>query len=348
MNNIVKEDIYEIINMDLPWEKLDNSTVLISGANSFITSYIVYALMERNVQLNTNIHVIAMCRNEQKAKERFERYISDERFTLLIQDVVDEIKISTHIDYCIHAASPAGIFSRHENPIKTYETNLLGCKNLLDFALNSNAKRFMFVSSVDVYGKVFSEKRLEEDNIGYLDLLNPRNAYSNGKRAAETLCSLYYASSKIETVIVRPYQVFGPGMTLGDGRLHGDFIYQLQNNKKITLKSDGKAVRSFMYIKDCTMALLTVLLKGENGNAYNVCDENCEANVLELANLYCDIVKKDTFVEFDYSQREKIEVKEAIPCVLGCSNKLRTLGWLPKTSLTEGVSRTITSYGGVI
>jgi nucleoside-diphosphate-sugar epimerase len=315
--------------------KLKNKTILISGANGFLPSHLVIALLRKEAK------VIALCRNEKRAMERFAHILGNENFRIIVQDVCEPIHADCQVDYCIHAASPAGIRSRHEYPVNTFDANVIGCKNLLDI----KPQRFMLISSVDVYGNVYKGERLAENDIGYLDILNVRNAYSLGKRAAETLSALYNAQYGVETVIARPFQVYGPGMTIGDGRLHGDFIAQIQSTGKIVLKSDGTAKRSFMYIDDAVDAMITVLVKGENSNAYNIVDEAGELTVLELAELYAKLSRQDVKVEFDHSQRGTAEVTSALPCVLGSSEKLRGLKWEPQTSLSDGIQKTLAYYG---
>lgn len=314
---------------------LNDKTILISGANGFLPSHLAIALLRCGAQ------VIALCRNEKRAMDRFSHVLGNEKFQLIVQDVCEPIHVDCKVDYCIHAASPAGIRSRHEYPVNTFDANVIGCKNLLDI----KPQRFMLISSVDVYGNVQKNERLVESDVGYLDTLNVRNAYSLGKRAAETLSILYNAQYGVQTVIARPFQVYGPGMTLGDGRLHGDFIAQIQSTGKIVLKSDGTAKRSFMYIDDAVDAMITVLVNGENANAYNIVDETGESTVLELAELYAKLSKRDVKVEFDRTQRGTTEVTSALSCVLGSSEKLRALKWKPKTSLSDGIQKTLAYYG---
>lgn len=347
MNNILKQDMQEIISCPLPWENIDGRTVLISGANGFVPSYLVFSLLERNRLYGARTRVIALCRNAERAKKRFSEYLDDPMLELKIQDVRDVSALDfsgQEIDYCIHAASPAGIFSRQEAPADTFCTNVFGCSNLLELGRNCNIRRFLFLSSVDVYGKMYSVDRLREEMMGSLDPLYARNAYSNGKRAAEALCAVYRAQYNMDVVVARPFQIYGPGMSLDDGRLHGDFVGQLQSTGKIVLKSDGKAERSFIYLTDATIALFTILLKGKTGEAYNVCSETSETSVLELAKLYQKFSNVNAEIVFDHTQHQTVEVKEALPCVLGSSEKLRGLGWKASVSLEDGIRRTLQYY----
>jgi nucleoside-diphosphate-sugar epimerase len=204
----------------------------------------------------------------------------------------------------------------------------------------------MLLSSIYVYGRILPAKRFEETDSGALDSLNPRNAYAVAKRASENLCACYFAQCNVPVIIVRPAQIMGGGVALDDGRLHIDFISQILSSGKIVLKSDGSAKRTFIYITDAITGMLTALLKGARGEAYNVVDENGEATVLELANLIASLARdKKAEVVFDYDKRNSPEVTNAVSCVTGSSEKLRALGWKPKLALREGALRMMSYYG---
>lgn len=347
MNKIISEDAITAANSNyVPWEKLRNKTVLITGANGYVPSYFVHTLLNHNDLYGSNIRVIALCRNKEKAIRCFAEYLDRNDFILHIQDVCDPILIENEIHFFIHAASPAGYHIRHEKPADTYKANVIGCLNLLELSRKNPCEGFLLISSVDIYGHVTHLERLTETDYGYLDLLNSRNAYSLGKCAAEALSNTYHIQYDIPITIVRPFQILGIGLALDDGRLHIDFISQLLSQHKIVLRGDGSPKRSLMYITDAMTGILTVLLKGTQGEAYNVCDEKGEITVLELAELMLSLLAdKNRCVEFDDSQRNTPAVRDALPCVLGDSAKLKKLGWLPQVSLTEGLRRVMQYYG---
>jgi len=349
VNNIIREDINRILEERIPFDKFYNKTILISGANGYVPSYFVYLFMAMNNVLGANIHVIVLCRNEERAKERFCDYWERDDFEVLIQDVCDSININKSIQVFIHAASPAGIRKRHEDPVNTFLANVKGAENMLNLAINNECEAFLLLSSVDVYGKMSGTDRLTEDMSGYLDTLNVRNAYSNGKRAAESLCTAYAMKHQLPVYVVRPFQIIGPGLELNDGRLHIDFISQILDKKQIALKSDGTAVRSFMYITDAIIAMLYVLVYGKSGEAYNIVDENGEASVKELADIMAANVEVDGNMNipviFDYEHRNTIEVTGALSVVTGDSLKVRNLGWKPYYSLKEAAKRMMMYYG---
>ena len=131
-----------------------------------------------------------MCRNKERAENRFSEYVERDDFELIVQDVCEPIDISENIHIFIHAASPAGIKKRHEDPVNTFLANVKGAENMLDLAKKNPCEYFLFLSSVDVYGKMENNNRLKENVFGHLDPLDVRNSYSCAKRAAETLLDL--------------------------------------------------------------------------------------------------------------------------------------------------------------
>jgi len=342
--SIIDEDVNMILNSDFDFNSFRGKTILISGANGYVPSYFIHTFMALNGNCDSAINVIALCRNENRAKKRFERYLGRSDFRLLIQDVCDPITVEGAIDYFIHAASPAGIWSRHDDPVNTFEANVLGLRNMLICAANKKCEGFLFLSSVDVYGTMSMRERLKEYQAGCLDPLNVRNVYSCAKRAAETMCKAYQVKYDLPIYIVRPFQIIGPGPELNDGRLHIDFISQIIDKQKIVLKSDGTAVRSFMYITDAILAMLTVMIEGKVGEAYNIANEACEATVKELADIMASESKYDVSVEYDMSTRNNIEVTSAISVVTGDATKLRELGWKPQMDLRDACHRMMKYY----
>ncbi|MCI8550078.1 MAG: NAD-dependent epimerase/dehydratase family protein [Lachnospiraceae bacterium] len=343
MNRILKEDAKVIAQTLVNWEKFHNKTILIAGANGYVPQHFVHGFLMRNTLYQENIHVVALCRNERKAKERFGEYLDRKDFTLVIGDVLEEMKFEKKLDFIIDAASPAGVKASNENPVATFEANVMGCGNLLKLAQYHHAE-FLYLSSVDIYGKK-EEERFIEDRPGILDSLDVRNVYAEAKRAAENLC-VCYGQKGVVCKIVRPGQIMGGGIAPGDGRLHIDFISQILKTDKIILKGDGTPVRTFIYITDAIAGMLSVMDRGNAGEAYNICAETGETSVLGLARLMAGQVKsRNISVEFNEETRKTDPaVRHAVSRVCASSEKLRGLGWNPQISLEESCRRMMDYY----
>lgn len=346
MNTIIHDDVNNIIDEKLPFEKLYGKTVLISGANGYVPAYFVHTFIALNDNRNAGIHVLALCRNKKRAQERFAEYLDRTDFELIVQDVCDPISVDRSVHVFIHAASPAGIKKRHDDPVNTFLANVKGCENMLDLAAKNPCSLFLFLSSVDIYGRMDHNEPLREEMSGYLDPLNVRNVYSCGKRAAETLCKAYQVKYGLPVFIVRPFQIIGPGLELDDGRLHIDFISQIIKWGKIVLKSDGSAVRSFLYITDAIKGMFYVCLLGQSGSAVNVVSREGGCSVKELAKIMAEhVADKEIDVVFDYKQRNCIEVTGALSVVTGDDSKLRSLGWQNQYSVEDASVRMMNYYG---
>lgn len=341
---IVKEDASAIANASLDWSKLRGRTVLISGANGYVPQYFVHGLLKRNDLYDDGIKVAALCRNRERAEARFSEYAERTDFELLLQDVCTPVQYKGNVDYVIHAASPASMKNRYEDPVETFRANVMGSENLLKLAWEKKAE-FLLLSSVDVYGRMYSAERLTEEHHGELNPLNMRNVYSCAKRAAETLCACY-ADRGMVCKIVRPFQILAGGIGLDDGRLHADFVSQMLRGNEIILKGDGTPRRTFMYITDAITGMLTVLSEGKSGEAYNVCMEEGEASVLELAQTMASHVT-DREIRITYNMKTRVSdpaVTQTISTVCGSSEKLRRLGWEAKVSLSEACKRIMQFY----
>ena len=345
---ILAEDAETIARSNINWSKLKGKTIWISGANGYVPQYIVHGLLRRNDLYQEGIRVISMCRSRERAYQRFSEYIGRDDFELFLQDVRIPVQYDGNVDYIFHAASPSGALNRYEDPSATFDTNVTGCRNMLQFAEKKGAE-FLLLSSIDIYGDIPGCERFTENDMGGIDPLNIHNVYACAKRGAETLCACYSHKNMI-CKIVRPSQILAGGIALDDGRLHIDFISQILKRNEIILKGDGSPRRTFLYITDAVTGMLTVLLDGESGKAYNLCSENCEASVLELARLMASCVT-DRKIKISYNmetRRKDPAVTQAVSVVCGCSKKIRSLGWKQEVSLKEACQRMMAYYDTTI
>lgn len=340
---LITADAAEIASAELNWDKLSGKTVLISGATGYVPQYLVHGIMKRNDEYESKITVLALCRNAEKASMRFSEYFGRSDFKLLVQDMFSEINYPGEIHYIIHAASPAGVKNSNKDPLETFMVNVDGCRLLLELAREKNAE-FLLFSSVDVYGKNSTGERFTETYSGALDSLDPRNVYACAKRACETLC-MCYSQAGVVTKIIRPTQIMAGGIPLDDGRLHIDFISQILSDHKITLKGDGSPRRSFIYVTDAISGILTVLADGKSGNAYNICNEEAEASVLELAETMAACSVEDVSISFNMQTRTSDPaVTHAVSVVTASSEKLRATGWEPHVGLYDACRRMMSYY----
>lgn len=345
LNKILEEDFEYILKSNSNFSSFKSQTILVTGASGFLASYFVELIFYANLKYSLNIKIIALVRNISKAKSRFINYLNNENLVLLHQDVCDKIKISYNVDYILHYASAASPKVYGVDPISVQNANVLGTINLLNFAKEKEVKSFLYISSGEVYGSVDPNKMpIKEDTFGYLDHTQIRSCYGESKRMAENICFCWNFQHKIPIKIARPFHTYGPGMDLNDGRVFSDFVSDILNNRDLVIKSDGKDSRAFCYISDATSGFVKILTNGENGAAYNV-GIDIETSIDELANVLINLfpekkLKLNKLTNIDRGTYLNSNIRRGYPSV----NKLQSLGWDYKTSITDGFRRTILFY----
>jgi nucleoside-diphosphate-sugar epimerase len=338
-NKVYREDLKTIIK-DNNIIELKNSNILITGASGMIGSVIVDTLLLNNELFDSKITVFALGRNKQKLNERFISHLNNPYIKTIAHDINNPLSIETTFDYIIHAASNAYPKAFSSDPIGTMMTNINGVNNLLEYGEKNNLKRFLFVSSGEVYGQGDKNQlSFDEDYCGYIDSTNPRSCYPNGKRAAETLCASYLNKYGLETVIARPCHTYGATATSKDNRAASQFINNILQDKDIVMKSDGFQLRSYCYVSDCVSGLFTILLKGEVGNAYNIANKNSNVTIRKIAQTLASSNNKEIIFE-NPSDKEKSSYNPVSQSVLN-ANKLEQLNWNARYDINSGLERTI-------
>lgn len=343
INKIVEEDIEYIANYPLDWDKMKHKTILITGANGLLPSYMVRTILYLNDKMSLKCKVVALVRNQEKALNIFKDYIGRDDFHIIVQDVCTDLEFKNKIDFIIHAASQASPIYYKVDPVGTLNANVLGTNNMLSIAYKNKVESFLFFSSAEVYGEINCVPTTEDD-YGYLNPTQVRSCYGESKRMGETMCVSWFNQYEVPCKIVRPFHTYGPGINLEDGRVFADFISNIVNNQDIVLKSDGTDMRAFCYLADAIVGFFMVLFSGKNGEAYNIGNPAGEISILGLSQLLVELFPEKSLkvVKSKQNNNEKYlksEVKRNTPDI----SKMRDLGWNPKYSISEGFYRTIVS-----
>ena len=341
MNKIIKEDIIEIIS-EIPGDKFLNKTVLITGANGFLASYLTFYFLFLNKRKKQKTKIIAIVRDLKKAKIKFKDFLDNDFFELTQHDVNNYFNYKGSINFIFHAASQASPKYYKIDPIGTTKPNILGTYNLLNLSVKKTPECFLFFSSGEVYGNTESIS-INETDYGVIDPISVRSCYGESKKMAENICVGYNVQKDINIKIVRPFHIYGPGMELNDGRVQADFIKNILKKENLKITSDGKAVRSFCYIKDATKAFLLIALNGKCAYPYNVGNPSEIYDVESLAHFLtkncCDY---DAKVIFENGSDNYL--KSSFSLHAPEISRIKKIGWEPQTNIKEGFSKSIKSY----
>ena len=342
-NNMYMEDVRFAAGLNLPWEKLKDKSVMLSGATGLIGSFLVDVLMEKNVAEGLNCTVYALGRNEQKAMKRFSPYAGEQNLVFVPYDVNRPFVREDigSIDYVLHLASNTHPMQYSTDPIGTITTNVIGLQNMLEFAVEHHASRFAFASSNEIYGENRGDTELfDEDYCGYINSNTMRAGYSESKRCGEALCQAYKAQKDLDVVILRFTRSYGPTMLMSDTKAISQFIKKGIAGEDIVLKSAGNQFYSYQYVADSVSGLLCILLCGKNGEAYNIAEEHSDITLKDLAAIISDINGKDVVFEIP-DATEAAGYSTATKARLD-GRKLQALGWQPKYDIKTGIERTMT------
>lgn len=339
MTNIVKQDIYRIASSNISWEKLEGSTVLVTGATGFIGSYIISALMQRVIDKGADIRVIAMVRNEERARAKFADYMELGRIDFIVGDVKDPVNSELKADYIIHCASNAAPDLYASDPVGTMEINFFGTSHLLKYATKCGAKKFLYVSTIEVYGKTDNLDTIGEEDFGFISSSNVRSCYPESKKCCENLAICYGKQYGLDVSIGRLSYIYGAGMSKTDAKVCALFARKVAAGEDIVLKSTGEQLRSYTYVSDAITGLLTVLVDGKEGEAYNIASSKSRITIVDMARKYCELFpEKNSKVLFDLPNDFEKGAFSFIANAVLDSTKLESLGWDAEVSLDDGLT----------
>lgn len=332
------DDVRRVASLDLPWEKLRGKTLLITGGTGLIGSFLIDVLNAADI----GCRVLLFGRSEGKAKSRFAEYWGSEWLKFVKWDAAasEMPQVEGPVDYVLHLASNTHPVAYATDPIGTITTNVLALNNLLSFAVNKKSERFLFASSNEIYGENRGDVELfDEKYCGYIDCNTLRAGYPESKRCGEALCQAYIKQKGIDCVIARLTRTYGPTILPTDTKAISQFFNNALRGEDIVLKSEGKQYYSYQYVADSVSGLLTVLLKGEKGAAYNIADESGDITLRDLAKLIAEQVNRE--VVFDVPDVvEATGFSRATKARLD-GLKLKELGWTPNYDIRTGVVSTM-------
>ncbi len=334
-----RKDIETAINNTVDIEELYGKNILITGITGSVASFLVDMLLMLDETKDAGITIYGLARNESKAIKRFS-YASSINIKYLIQDVCDGINLQDNVDYIIHAAGDGYPEAFRLRPVETMTPAIQGTINTLNLAKQKKVKSYIFISSGEVYGN--SNVKIPdkiETNYYNSEGMSVRSCYPVAKQAAEILCVSYANEYEVPAKVVRLSHTYGPFVSEGDNRASTQFIKKAIAGDEIVLHSSGEQIRSYTYVADAAAAILTVLINGHNGEAYNVANSESKATILEFAKELSTLA--NVGYKQDFPSEEQYNERSPISSAILNSKKLEGLGFKASYTLKEGLRATL-------
>lgn len=344
INNVVREDIEVILNdKNIMWEKFRNKFVLITGVTGLIGSNIAKTFSYADEKYKLNTIILGTGRNEQKGKALASNY----NINFIKHDACNsfsEIEIFKNVDYIIHCAAMTKSYDMLNSPVDVIDTSLCGTKNMLELAYEADCESVVYLSSMEVYGEIYSDNsdfvETTEKDLGYINLDNPRSSYPESKRMSEMLCTAYNKQYNVPVKVARLALTFGADTykNLDDTRVINQFIRKVFSGENIEMHTLGKSMINCCYIVDAIRGILTILLNGENSEAYNIANPSASQTIRELAE-YIVTEMSDNELKvvvnipdnnYGYASDTKLKLNV---------DKLLELNWKPKYDLCQMLQR---------
>jgi UDP-glucuronate decarboxylase len=258
------------------------ATIHVNGASGFLASNLIALIHQANVLGGLEIDLHASARRPREAVPLF-------RFLGIRPDVQWELAPAESNTLpaaegaiAVHTASFGAPRDYMREPLATFGSNTTGLVRLFDEAERVHAGHVVYFSSAEVYGQAATVPT-PEDYAGAPDLSSPRSIYAESKRMAEVLGAVLSDARGIPFTAIRPWNLYGPGQRLDDGRVPMEFMRQALDDGRITLASDGTPRRCPCFVWDGLLQVIDCLAPAAAPRAFNIGDPTEELTMLELA-----------------------------------------------------------------
>lgn len=305
-------------------------TFLVTGSGGMTGSAVIKWILLLNDLYGTNAKIFASTRNPDNIPE----YIEGNENIIMCEFGNEEAVIGdSEVDYIIHAASPTERDFFINYPTETFKVIIDGTEKMLEICRQKKSA-FILLSSVEIYGALNSKKPLQESETGAIDCLNIRNGYPLGKKGAEFLSYSYFKEYDCDAKIVRISAIQGLYQPYNEQRIFNEIARCILENKNLVMKSDGMSKKSIIYTLDAVSGILTVLFKGERGEAYNITNPDTFLTMRELTERLFSTFNPNIHIEYDIAPESKTGYLPHLEIVQSVE-KISKLGWHPITNLEE-------------
>lgn len=335
IEELLINDFEDIWNYKLPWETLYEVNILVTGASGLIGSFFILALLDRNMRYGSNIHIIALARNQERLQKKFGDFPEVE---ILAQDVCDTILYGKKLDYILHAACDVQPKTKAVNPVGTCKATVEGTIQVCELAKRTGAK-VILLSSIGIYGKSDGKTPFGKETTSDIDLADSDFAYNEGKRMAEMVCASYAKQYQLRYSVLRIGRVYGPTMNETDSMVLSSFLYEAAHGSDLYLKSDGTQRYSYVYVADVAAAIFILMFKGDC--TYYNCGEGEKIEPFNFGQIVEMIAEENQVAlrKMDMNELDRNIYSNTVYCVM-TSDALIAEGWKKNTDILQGIKKT--------
>jgi len=338
LKHFVEKDLDEAIHalggLD---REFAGKTIILTGAAGFLGRYFIGLFRKLNHSLHTPARVLALDNFIASNGDDFGG-LEDPHIQFIKHDAATDLPVTIKPDFIIHAAGIASPFYYRKYPLETLDVAVIGTRKMLELAKIHGA-RMLYFSSSEIYGDPDAANvPTRESYRGHVASIGPRACYDESKRLGETLCHIYCTEFGTQANIVRPFNVYGPGMKENDYRVLPNFASRIAAGRPVRVYQDGKQTRTFCYISDALNGFVRVLLNGRGGEAYNIGNPNPEVSMVQLYEHVQSVLPQPLEMEFiGYPDSYPAdEPRRRCPDIFRASEEL---GYKPQVKLSDGLRR---------
>lgn len=318
------------------WEAMRGARVFITGGTGFVGRWLLETLSRAERRHGLGIKVMVLTRDVVRFRAKAPHLADDPMFEFVVGDVTRMVPPSGALTHIVHAATDSGTDLHISDPLKMFDTVVSGTRSVLELAVERKVERVLFLSSGAVYGpQPFEIAHQRESWAGGPNFVDPRNAYAEGKRAAEMLCGIYAQKFGLKVTTARIFALVGPFLALDAHFAIGNFIRDALSGKKVVVNSDGRALRSYLYAADLAVWLWSMLARAPGDSHYNVGSEEA-ISIRDLAARVAQVVGSG-----EYEVLGKPDANWNPGRYVPSTECIRTeLGLTAKVSLNDAIWRT--------
>jgi dTDP-glucose 4,6-dehydratase len=320
------------------WDELRGERLFITGGTGFFGCWLLESFAWANDRLGLKASALVLTRNLETFRKKAPHLTVHPAIRFHSGDVRSFDFPVGRFSHIIHAATESSAKLNNEEPLTMFDTIVEGTRHTLEFARQCGAKKFLLTSSGAVYGKQPPEiTHIPEDYQGAPDPTDPRSAYGEGKRAAETLCALYAKQYGIEVKITRCFAFVGPYLPLDIHFAIGNFIRDGLKGGPIIVQGDGTPHRSYLYAADLAIWLWTILFNGQSLRPYNVGSDE-SLSITEVAHRVAEQFPAKIAVEISGKANPEKALERYVPDIKRAKQEL---GLMSLVSVDDSILRTI-------